>query len=68
MRWWRRQRKTKPDSVEASRASRLPDGDRVLKDGQRRSVDLLPDWAREPTHLLPIVTPAARSRGQGRRQ
>jgi hypothetical protein len=60
--WWRRNEPVQ------GRVGRLPDGDRVLKDGQRRSVDLLPDWARERTELLPIVTPAAQSRGRGGRR
>jgi hypothetical protein len=58
--WWRRN-----ELEQGGRVGRLPDGDRVLKNGQKRSVDLLPDWARERTELLPIVTPAAQSRGPG---
>ena len=61
--WWR-----KDEPEQGGRVGRLPDGDCVLKDGQRRSVDLLSDWASERTELLPIVTPAARSRGRGGRR
>lgn len=60
--WWTPRRRSKTSEPEPiNHTDPLPEGDRVLKPGQRRLAELLD----EHTALIPVVTPAARHRGRG---